>query len=669
MKKYWYWIELIGFDAGNIEQSVETFLGRTGGAEGVSLLLFSADFVNSFTPGDADELSPAVCSYAGHPSNGERERQVWTKGQLKALVAALQKRSIKVLLCVFNMYLYHLDGKEVCEGFGAEHPEINERCRDGSLFQVVSMIKRMKDGSDYGEYFIRKLTQAVAYYGFDGVQIADGISSARLPVERSDYSDDLVQRFVQTGGTLPAGTEVSVGDDPVKIAARAEKIFSSIRPQWTRFIATLWGNFVKKLTGALKEQGKFTLVNTTWTRDPAEAYIRYGMDYACALDGNVDALMVEENAQTMAEGGVMHYAGVKASLKRRARLAYEGYVMQLALKAMFPGLAQITMCPIRDNQEQFDTLRCAYTEITKSSALRNMAVCYNGKGYVPVSDNLLYTLSDAVTENEWKDLHGVEAQYALPQADGGKGLLAVFSRKNTQKEAERYFESRALTSWETYVRWIMGGLPVTAGADVSDLAGCSQPAIAANAELYDAEEIEALEKYAAPLFTSGYGRVLKKEPDAVFYVNGADGYAVYGYNLGGKASFDCKTAYSRPTGGDEAFGSFTAPLGYEKIPHKFFRRAAAEIAKLLALPVLAAGTGCKCFPTSSQGKEVYVITSDSYFYELPQIDTRKRIASVQSRTKMAGYRVETEGTKFSVLVNNRGAEAVRLTFAQEKEGK
>ena len=166
MKKYWYWIELIGFDVNDIEGSVDTFFKRTGGMEGVSLLLFSVDFVNDFTPGDQDVLPPSVCSYAAHATNGERYRQVWTKGALKTLVACLKARGVKVLMCTFNMYLYHVDGEEISEGFSSRHLEINEWDHQGNVFQVASMIKRLSDGRDYGDYFIEKLLQAVDYYGF-----------------------------------------------------------------------------------------------------------------------------------------------------------------------------------------------------------------------------------------------------------------------------------------------------------------------------------------------------------------------------------------------------------------------------------------------------------------------------------------------------------------------
>lgn len=668
MKKYWYWIELIGFDVNDIEGSVDTFLDRTGGAEGVSLLLFSVDFVNSFANDGEDKLlSPAVCSYAAHGSNGERYRQQWTKKLLKKLIATLKDRGIKVLLCVFNMYLYHIDGKEICEGFSDEHQEINEVCNDGSVFQVVSMIKNFRDGSSYGDYFISKLIEVLDYYGFDGVQIADGISSARLPVERSDYSDDLVSRFVKQGGVLPDGVELSVGTDRKKISERAGRIFNEKRAEWTEFVSDCWSKFVRNLTHELKNHGKYTLVNTAWTREPAEAYIRYGMNYAESFDGNVDALMVEENSQTMAEGGVMHYAGAKATLKRRARLAYEGYVMQLALKAFFPDLPQITMCPIRDNEEQFDTLRCAYTEIMKSSALRNMAVCFDGEEYIPVSQNLLYTLSDAVSRSEWSDLHNLEQSFNFKNPSCENGLIAVFNKNCVKKEAERYFKKKTLTSYESYVRCIVGGLPISGSCSVQVLEKCSRPVIVANAELYDVCEKEILENYSYPMFVVGYGKALKKQPDVVFTVNGESTFGICGYNLDVKKQKNYKISYPEPdlNKKDKDFGSFTSELDYEKIPIRFFRKIADELIKILCLPKLYKGTGCKCFPTKSDGKDICVITNDSYFYELPIINVWKPISSARALTKIPDYRVDISENEFRVLINNRGAEAVELTYKEE----
>ena len=660
MKKYWYWIELIGFDAENTEQSVDVFLSRTGGAEGVSLLLFSVDFINEFTEDEEGVLPPQVCSYAAHNSNGERRRQVWTKRGLKKLVSVLRARGLKVLLCVFNMYLYHLDGKEICEGFSSEHLEINELCNDGNIFQVVSMIKTLSDGTSYGEFFTDKLIRAVEFYGFDGVQIADGISSARLPIAHSDFSDDLVGRFIARGGKLPDGAEAVAEFDAEKFKYRAAAIIREKRAEWTEFISTLWSEFVSTLIDKLKSRKKIALVNTAWTRSPAEAYIRYGMDYTSAVK-NADALMVEENAQTLSIGGLMHFGGVKADLKRRASLAAEGYIMQLAVKALLPDLPQITMCPVRDNEEQFDTLRHAYTEITKSAALRHLAKVFGGEKFVSVSDNLLYTLSDSITESEWADLHRIEEIYSRAEGEPN-GVIAVFSPSSIKRQAEKYFAFRDITDTETYVRLMRAGLSICGGVAAKDVSALKLPLVAACVDLFADDEKRELEKYSYPLFTIGHGRALCKKPCLEIKLGKNSDYVLCGYNLSAAKTIDLQLGAKTNEAEEIGFGTFTAPLPYEKIPDKFFGRVSREIKAIIGGAKLLSGGGCKIAETRRGDKAVYIITNDSYFYEMPTVDTGRLIENAVALSKIDGYKVRIDGTKFSVLVNNRGAEAVEVTF-------
>jgi hypothetical protein len=218
------------------------------------------------------------------------------------------------------------------------------------------------------------------------------------------------------------------------------------------------------------------------------------------------------------------------------------------------------------------------------------------------------------------------------------------------------------------VRCIVGGLPISGGCAVENLKTCKQAVIVANVELYEDFEREILENYAYPMFVIGYQNALKRPADVAYFVNGENGYGVYGYNVNAKERKDYKIAYEKPdlTKPEQGQGMFTALLGYEKIPVRFFRKVAEKIIKIMRLPYVKKGTGCKCFPTRSQGKTVCVITNDSYYYEFPEIVVGEKIVSAHARAKLTEYRVPIEGDRFNVLINNRGADAVELVLEEKK---
>ena len=91
------------------------------------------------------------------------------------------------------------------------------------------MIKHFADGSFYEDYLKEMLLKTVNDYGFDGVQLADGISSPRNAIWFADFSDDIIE---QSGIVVPEGKD------------RITYIQTEKRSEWIAFYRKRWNSFL-----------------------------------------------------------------------------------------------------------------------------------------------------------------------------------------------------------------------------------------------------------------------------------------------------------------------------------------------------------------------------------------------------------------------------------------
>ncbi|MHB1458768.1 MAG: hypothetical protein ACYC0V_17805, partial [Armatimonadota bacterium] len=195
----WIWIELIGFDNAQSDFGVSEYLNNIGFIpNAVSLFITSPDFVHMHSGIEVEVIFPPdYCSYNGHSYNADRERQVWTNHQLKALVAQLHKHGIEVYFSVFTFFLEKFFERKDREEWVSDHKELLERFKSGQINCAINALKRLKDGSYYEDFFIPRLVTVVDDYGFDGWHAADGWGPLRLPVYECDYSDDMIKQFTE----------------------------------------------------------------------------------------------------------------------------------------------------------------------------------------------------------------------------------------------------------------------------------------------------------------------------------------------------------------------------------------------------------------------------------------------------------------------------------------
>ena len=100
------WVELIGFDNTKPDYGVGDYLGRmVRKPDVVSLMLDDDRLFRTYKGYSPDEkLLPGNCAYGARPYNSERRRQDWTMGELKGLVATLQKNGVQAFASFFCWY-------------------------------------------------------------------------------------------------------------------------------------------------------------------------------------------------------------------------------------------------------------------------------------------------------------------------------------------------------------------------------------------------------------------------------------------------------------------------------------------------------------------------------------------------------------------------------------
>ncbi len=662
----WIWIELIGFDKDCPDFAVGRLFANIGRApDGVSLLISSCDFVNGHGPGsDERTLSPMCCSYEGHPCNEERRRQVWSGAELKGLIRTLQAYGTQVFLSFFNMFSYRDDdGCEVVEPFGAAHPELWECRRDGSSQKTLHMLKRFADGRLYEDFLATQLVAVLCDYGFDGVQLADGISSSRLTVQNGDYSDDIVGQFLQWGGLLPAGIIHA------PYIERANYIFERCRLQWLDFLSDRWAQFYDKVLLAAKRTGKKVIFNSCWARDPFEAYYRYGLDYRKLDISSADACMVEEVSACMSIYGEADQGGFPNSLHDRADWHYEFWAMQLLLKKTMPDLPLYNLSSLKDTNEQWDVIRDAPTEYAKAVFRDNSLAVWQGGAFRPTLSGAFFCLADGLSSGEWKRVTDLWDRAELVSGFVPQGVLAVADRTALEKEVNLFLQTRVYPSHKLLACLLRLGVPIAGAAEPSEALTYKGARLLLYPEFYEASVRERLlGDDSFPVFTLGCLQptvgadfVLKHEGE-----RSCTYFAVYHTKI--KAASQHFAYQGKKLPPDPIYeregAIWTKKLMFAGYDRKFFSAAARVITGEVALPFPVTESNNVTLSTvrTSEGKLHVYADNSAYFYALPRVDCRRIIKRARSLTKYAGFHVPVKGNEISLRIPNRGIEVVEIEY-------
>lgn len=628
----WYWVELIGFDNESSDFGVSAYLERNQSTDGVSLLFAHVDFLFH----EEELLLPTACSYYAHEYNCERRRQNWTKTQLRGLVRTLQSHGVKVFFSCFDKSDLITDPAYLCYGKG------------GTPSRYVCAIKPLAEGT-VGDVLIEKIHDVIAEYGFDGFQLADGLSSSRYSIENGDFSVSLCRA---SGISVP---ERLMGDDVQSYFARRAWILKNRRFAWTCFLADAWAVFYQKLFDRIDKPIFF---NIAWARGPFEALYRYGLDYSrCQLD-RAFAVMIEENSATRAITSAEDEGGVDLPHSVRDRFPYEYALMQQQIKLHTGGLKQISLMPISDTLEQWDALRHCPTELQRAVVRRyNNFVWYDGR-FTACADAPLYCLADGIPKEDWCRLAKDES-YRVPPVDFADGFVGVYNADTLYAEVERFCRKKGYYGAALTEELIVGGLPVCAQLSLDDvpLFDRAKCLLVTDLNVYTEEQKRTLADAKLPILAVGEDVELPIQ-NGIRYTGKYMSVALYNAtctpDLTSLSSVE-RTVRALPTQHGEIW---TEPLSYRHATQGFFQKLAQILSEAFSLDSTVSDvklTSYRC------GNEKYVLLSnDRHTYSLPTVRCGHEIGLAHAVMKDRGYTVKCQDRCFTVRIPPRGVEIVKV---------
>ncbi len=668
--KKWCWIELIGFDNTKEDFGVSSFLDRAGFVpDGVSLLLSWLGFVfNHDTLLEEKKLESGECSYVGHPYCPERKRQDWTNFELKGLIEELHKRGIKVYLSFFNYASYSDDnGEVVIDPFHKEHTEVYDK-DTADPYISVNVLKRLSDGSFYEDVLQEKTVKTLADYGFDGIQIADGISSGRLTVPASLTYDDVVEQFEEE-------TQIKIPEENTK-----EYILENCYLEYLNFLSSRWETFFKKFKTRLEESGKTAYFNNAWTSCPFDALYRYGVDYSKIDALKYDGCVVEDVSGSVSILAGEHNGYLMTDEERRR--VYYWFLSKLMLtKANLKNTEIIPLSSIHDNMEQWGVFEHLPTYMMLFVTSNLSTLIYTENGAKPIIDGAFFTLSDSLSSDDWNKIRNIWNTAYTPDAYGNAGVTLVWSDNALKRELESFVESRTLPTPQILTELKYAAAPVSAVVREEDIENMPSPfgvysgaLLIVNPHCFDKDILEKVPTLNRPVFVISSPENVPDTFTPLVEEKNNFGSIVLSVNI--------KTDRKLVTVENDKKYSFDAEpldalwthsLNHKPYTNEFWIECANAISELTHSPLITKDIVtehgirrrvCKyiCTQLKEENRCRLTVINDDYWYNLPTVTFDKEIKKATALTKYKGYKVATDKNSLTVLATLRGAEIIDIEF-------
>lgn len=399
--KFYLWTPLIGFDMDKSDRGADEYFSKIKSKPaGISLFVFNADIINMHKGMEKEFAFPYdYCNYYGAQRNEIRSIQPWTNYKLRELVSNIKKKGVDTYLSIMGMHTVPRDRIYFAGNFGylANQDfliENEEACIEGVPWTGHTyVLKRLKDGSYFEDFFVDATLKALDDYGADGIHLADAIFPPCMQLQNGDFSFDMIQQFVaHTKIKLPEGlTSYVEGNRFTDIKNRAEFIWHNLRFEWIRFVAWRWKGFLKKLCDGLHAHGKKVMLNNCWMSDAFESLYRYGIDYKSISDTGVDVLCQEQQASVIKMG---KSDGFMSGFD-------EHYCKNMIMKA-YAGLPECTTITFAKDSTEEASMITHLPSLCESEQyqLANYYIYENG-AYKRTIDGYFVDLADALTEDEW----------------------------------------------------------------------------------------------------------------------------------------------------------------------------------------------------------------------------------------------------------------------------
>jgi len=653
----WIWTELIGFDNEQPDMGVGEYVEAAGFTpQGICLMLTSVDFVLSHQGVDPNAvLPPDFCARDGHDRNPHRERQDWTGGQLRELIAQLHARGIKAFLTVFTRFY----GNKYHDEWLGDHPEALQVFRGLGRASAVNCLSRLSDGSYFEDYFVRKLVETISDYGFDGWHGADGWGPLSGSIYRTSLSDDMVAQFAETSGVaLPEHVTRPCDEDVDGLEARIEWIWQNVRHDWIDFWCGRWEQFWTKALDALHAAGKQAFINSAWGRAPWESLYRYGVDERRIAAAGVDGMVVE----TVAVGLSMDPRPYAADVTRHADFLSGLMLMRAAL----PDTRLIFLHNTHDVVEQWDAIRHKPTMLEKE--IHSLSGVYQRKGDGSLrqcADGFLVCLGDGLDDWHWRWLgQRWELAYA-GEPTRTLGATLAWSNSLMEAQTEDFTRTRAWFVHRLAFGLMTDGAPVQCTADVADLDAVSGALLALNHHLLPAEELARVLAYeGGPLILIGREAPGQPKPDVrIDDRSGPDSLSCFVY--GAQVEAPEIPEWDAPALPDDVM-AMDEPMGYwdhfefAPVSPGFIRACAQIITEVSDAPRITEQADDVLLMATEQadGSLRVALKNKSRFYATPRVDMRREIASVEVLTEFPSLTVTPAGSEFAVRIPPEGVTLV-----------
>lgn len=643
----WIWIELIGFDNEKPDFGVKEYLEGCGfRPEGITLLLTWLGFVLDHKGLEEERpLDPCECSYYAHGANAQRHCQSWTNHQLRALIRVLQSYGIKVFLSFFNFAAYRNEwGERIACAYLEDKAFLCETDRFGRRSSTVNMLKRLENGEWFEDVLQERTVKVLKDYGFDGLHIADGISSGRLSLQEGDYSDNMVEQFLTEYPTDEIETAAEGNEE--KMLARAACIWQHHRRAWIDFHCRRWLTFFEKFDRRLTEAGKEAVFNNAWTRDPFEAIYRYGVDYRAIAKLGLRGCMPEDVSAGLAILA-QEDNGYLMNSRQREQVHYDFLANLMLIRGAMPKLRLTPLAGVHDMMEQWGVLEHMPTSMTRNVMCNLNTLFWNGEEFVPIEDGPWFCLGDSITREQWRFILG---NWEI--GDPGKGAAPVgpawvWSDRLLDRELDGFIRERQPSGVFWLSRLLAGGAPIHAVVRIEDLISYTGDLIVPNPALLPQEERVLLSQYdRGTVYFVGK----TQQGDPTFGIIGAE--VLCTGKISESYDFD-------PVTGMESAAGWPHPLAYPTIGDEFFRTAAQLLIQRCGCPaIIKYAERCELITLRMPDNSWRVyIGNDDYYYNIPVVDMGKMILSVRRLTGYEGYHVPVNGNTFRCRIPGRGMEA------------
>lgn len=671
--KKWCWIELIGFDNTSKDFGVQDFIDRAGFTpDGVSLLISWLGFVFEHEGLEAEKkLNDGECSYVGHRFCPERERQPWTNYQLKGLVDALHSHGVKVYISFFNYCSFKEDdGTVFVDPFHKEHPEVREKGSAGTYIST-HMLKRLSDGTYYEDVLQERTVKTLVDYNFDGIQIADGISSPRLTIPSSFEYDDILLQFEEaTGIKIPEGIDVK------------EYVKENCYLEYTDFCTKRWNEFFTKFYKRLEDAGKTAHFNSAWTTCAIDSIYRYGVDYRGVRDAGAKSCIIEDvsGAVTVL---AKEYNGFLMTDEERRRIHYWFLSKLMVNRATLKGVDILPIANVHDNMEQWGVYEHLRTYMMMSTASNMNTIVYTKDCCKPLIDGPLYCLCDSLKASDWDYIRNVWNTAYTENAYGNAGVTLVWSDKIIDAELNALYSSRRATTTHILTELMYGAAPVNAVVRVEDIEYMPKPfgvysgaLLVINPDLYDKAEFERIKATGRDIFVitlpdcvpEGFNVIVEEK-------NSFGGIVLASNKKQERKSVENNAEYSFDSKKDNEplDALWTHALAHKPYSNDFWIECGNAIQVLSGAPsidrdlVTEHGVHrrvCKyiCTQTTDESRCRVILLNDDYWYNLPNVTFDKKIKNATCITKYKGYEVHMGEKSVSTLVPIKSAEIIDVEF-------